>query len=93
MDERSLELIVALGRHPGWEPLFAEMAAEREKKIAALVEKWIRRKTPIDQREADEERGYYLATQYMQALPALAADTLKKLNERRASGDGGEEDS
>lgn len=93
MDEERLELIAALGRHPGWEALFTEMAAEREQKIARLVDKWIRKKTAINQREADEERGYYLATQYIQALPELAVRELKKINDRRASGDGGEDDS
>lgn len=93
LDEVQLEQIAALQRHPGWQALFAHMQAQREAKVYALAEKLIRGRKPADQRELDEERGYYLATQFIEGLPEIVAGQLKKIHDRRERGDGGEDHS
>lgn len=93
LDEIQLEQIAALKRHPGWQALFTHMQAQREEKVHALAEKLMRSRKPADQRELDEERGYYLATQFIEGLPDLMAAELKKIHDRRERGDGGEDNS
>lgn len=76
--ETERELVVILERNRGWLALRSHIEGRREARERKLVNAFLGRGEPVDQRQVDYLRGYFDAMDWMLSLPRRMQTKLKE---------------